>query len=107
MNSLLANISKREGGCNTHHQVTPIFLIKTRHDERQALDFLLPIRVRGHGDLLARGVDEPEREPREDARMREELEVWPLRDDDDAVPAHRADVALVDDGGALSDDGSV
>lgn len=59
------------------------------------------------GDTVAQGVYKPESEAGEDAGVSEEVEVGALGEDHDAVVSHGLDVLLVNDGGALADDGAV
>lgn len=106
--ALSPNIPILKRSSNAHHNINPLPLVlKARHHERQALLRLLRLPPGDGAHAIAQRVDEPQREPREHAGVREQGEVGALGEDDDAVRAHGADVLLVDYGGALPDDGPV
>lgn len=104
--SLPPNFTKVQRSRDTDHDVGARLLAQTRYNERQALP-LAPVRQRARGHLVAHGFDKPHGQSRQHAGVSEQFEVGALREDDDSVTAHTADVVFVDDGRALADDGSV
>jgi hypothetical protein len=103
--TLSPDVAEVERRCDADDEIGLLLLVQAGDHERQALP--LPATIRGssrRGHAVAEGFHEPECQSGEHAWVREQVQVRPLGEHDDSVPAHRADILFIDDRGALPDD---